>query len=148
MSRRAYRTLLGNLCETDPGAPHKGQHVFHIIASANGGPDHVDNYLYALGGSFNMAVSDSMVHFNCFLAGQKATEKAVRIAKKVAADPKLHKHIKRNKGTLYTTGRHQGKDAQQLYRDGQKLMRALRTEKNALLQSQVKKMKLLNSIKM
>ena len=24
-----------------PGAPDEGQHVFHIIASSNGGPDHV-----------------------------------------------------------------------------------------------------------
>jgi len=130
MSRRAYRGLLGNLCETDHGAPHKGQHVFHIISSANGGPDHADNYLYALGGSFNIAVGATMDHFNCYLAGKNASKKAVSIAKKVAANPELHKHITTNKKNkiLYTTGRHQGMDAEGLYEKGEKLLRLLRRE--------------------
>ena len=60
---------------------------------ALGGPDHVDNYLFALGGSFNMSVSARLDSFNCYLAGRLKAEAAVKIALRVAADPNLHKHI-------------------------------------------------------
>jgi len=59
----------------------------------DGGPDHVDNYLFALGGSFNMSVSDGLDSFNCYMAGRLKAEAAVKIALRVAADPNLHKHI-------------------------------------------------------
>ena len=48
MSTSAYGKLL-----TDYGLKDADQDVFHIIAASNGGPDHVDNYLYALNRSFN-----------------------------------------------------------------------------------------------
>jgi len=43
MSRSDYQKALIKLklITLQPGAPHEGQHVFHIIAAANGGPDHV-----------------------------------------------------------------------------------------------------------
>ena len=75
------------------GAAHEGQHVFHIIANSKGGPDHVDNYLYALGGTFNIAIGDRLDHVNCYLAGLEKTRLAVRIALKVEGDENLHKHL-------------------------------------------------------
>ena len=75
------------------GAAHEGQHVFHIIANSKGGPDHVDNYLYALGGTFNIAIGDRLDHVNCYLAGLEKTRLAVRIALKVEDDDNLHKHL-------------------------------------------------------
>ena len=46
MSRAAYARLLRSLLGKDA---IKGQDVFHIIANSNGGADHPDNFLYALG---------------------------------------------------------------------------------------------------
>eukprot|EP00443_Scrippsiella_acuminata_P029972 CAMPEP_0115208214 /NCGR_PEP_ID=MMETSP0270-20121206/21114_1 /TAXON_ID=71861 /ORGANISM="Scrippsiella trochoidea, Strain CCMP3099" /LENGTH=389 /DNA_ID=CAMNT_0002621827 /DNA_START=71 /DNA_END=1237 /DNA_ORIENTATION=- len=58
----------------------ENQDVFHIIASANGGPDHPDNYLGALGSSFNRSLGCSMDFFCCFIAGLEKTQKAVERA--------------------------------------------------------------------
>ena len=68
-------------------------HPSHTPCHTDGGPDHVDNYLFAHGGSFNMSVSDSLDCFNCYLAGLLKAEAAVKVAQRVAADPNLHKHI-------------------------------------------------------
>jgi hypothetical protein len=75
MSRETYarhlRALLGeNALE--------GQHVFHIIANSKGGADHPDNFLYALGSTFNQSISDQYDDLNAFLAGPVKTAKAVR----------------------------------------------------------------------
>ena len=133
MSRDDFRKILARdgLIETQPGAKHEGQHVYHIIATSNGGPDHTDNYLYALGGSFNIAVGDRFDHLNCFLAGKAKAEKAVAIAIKVANDPSLHMHIeKRGKAKQVTTfrdGPHASiQSGGQLYKMGQDLFRDMR----------------------
>ena len=117
------------LLTLQPGAPHEGQHVFHIIAAANGGPDHTDNYLYALGGQFNIMIGEKLDHLNCFLAGKEKARKAVAIALKVANDPALHKHIdKRGKPvpTTYTDGRHKGEPAETLFKQGGDVIRDIR----------------------
>ena len=64
-----------------------------MLPVTDGGPDHVDNYLYALGGSFNMSISNRFDSFNCYMAGLIKAEKAVAVALRVAATPSLHKHI-------------------------------------------------------
>ena len=64
-----------------------------MLPVTDGGPDHVDNYLYALGGSFNMSISNRFDSFNCYMAGLIKAEKAVAVALKVAETPSLHKHI-------------------------------------------------------
>jgi hypothetical protein len=51
MTRQQYRTMMRSL-----GMELEGTHVWHIIASSNGGPDHVLNYAGCLGGSMNMYV--------------------------------------------------------------------------------------------
>mmetsp|Transcript_24360 Transcript_24360/g.71704 ORF Transcript_24360/g.71704 Transcript_24360/m.71704 type:complete len:255 (+) Transcript_24360:1879-2643(+) len=114
------------LITSQPGAPDQGQHVFHIIANSNGGPDHTHNYLYALGASFNTSIGDRLDHLNCFLAGREAAKKAVAISLKTAQDPSLHKHIEKRSGkrTLYTQGIHKDvKDGGMLFDRGQSLFR-------------------------
>ena len=69
------------------GLPLEGQHVFHIIASSHGGADHPDNYLYAIGSTFNITVSDRFDHFNCFLAGQAQTQRAVEVSMRLGNTP-------------------------------------------------------------
>ncbi len=87
-----------------PSAKQDGQHVFHIIANSNGGPDHVDNYLYALGGSFNIKIGEHLDHVNCFIAGKKKSQLAATIALHVARSPDLHCKIEMRNGkrTLFT----------------------------------------------
>ena len=132
MSRDEFRKILARdgLIETQPGAKHEGQHVYHIIATSNGGPDHTDNYLYALGGSFNIAVGDRFDHLNCFLAGKAKAEKAVAIAIKVANDPSLHMHIEKRgkaKQVTFRDGRHGSiQSGGQLYKMGEDLFRDMR----------------------
>ena len=133
MEIKTYRKALEErgLLEKAAGAAHEGQHVFHIIAAANGGPDHTDNYLFALGGTFNIAVGAHLDHFNCFLAGKAKAIKAVAIAEKTAKDPELHKWIRTPTGKgfrLYTEGKHKGKTGEDLFNDGQKVFRAIRDE--------------------
>ena len=133
MDIKAYRKALEErgLLEKAAGAAHEGQHVFHIIAAANGGPDHTDNYLFVLGGTFNIAVGAHLDHFNCFLAGKAKAIKAVAIAEKTAKDPELHKWIRTPTGKdfrLYTEGKHKGKTGEDLFNDGQKVFRAIRDE--------------------
>ncbi len=109
MSRADFAKLLAseNLITLRDGASHEGQHVFHIIAAANGGPDHTDNYLYALGGSFNIAIGDHLDGFNCYLAGKEKARRAVNVALRVANDESLHRHVEQRGGrgkarTLFT----------------------------------------------
>ena len=132
MTTKAYAKLLGShgLLTLQPGKPDEGQHVFHIIAAAHGGPNHVDNFLFALGGTFNLSIGDKNDNVNCFLAGKAKARLAVDIAKKVAGDPSLHVHIDKRKKAqtpLYTTSIHRYKTADQLFDDGQTLMRRVRS---------------------
>jgi len=126
----AKRLLQAGLLERQPSAKHEGQHVYHIISASNGGPDHTDNYLYALGGSFNIAIGDRFDHLNCFLAGKAKAQKAVAIAMKVANDSSKHGHIdKRGKQrpTTFFEGRHKEiRSADELYKMGQDLFRDMR----------------------
>jgi hypothetical protein len=78
MSRKQYAKVLKKA-----GLDLTGQDVFHIIANSHGGADHPDNYLYALGSTFNRTIGDKHDAFNCFLAGKEKTEKAVRISIKL-----------------------------------------------------------------
>ena len=123
MSRGDYRKLFESI-----GIDVEDKHVFHIIANTHGGPDHTDNYLFTLGSSFNQSIKHELDHLNCFMAGKKATEKAVAIAKRCAEDKNLHPHIEERGGkrTLYTDGVHRNKNGQMLYKEGAALVRTLR----------------------
>lgn len=112
MSRAKFSKLLdeAGLLTKSPGKPGDGQDVFHIIASSNGGPDHVDNYLYALGASFNRKIGANLDHVICLMAGRENARRAVRIALDVAKDPKKWSYIDRRgkkRPTLFTEG-HKG----------------------------------------
>ena len=133
----AKRLMTAGLLERQKDAKHEGQHVYHIISASNGGPDHTDNYLYALGGSFNIAIGDRFDHLNCFLAGKAKARKAVAISMKVARDSSLHKHIDkrgRQRANTFFEGRHgefastpESEVAETLYKRGQDLFRDMRS---------------------
>ena len=112
MTRNKYAKFLmdARLLTKCPGAKHDGQHVFHIIANSNGGPDHVDNFLYALGGVFNIKLRNKYDHVNCFIAGKEKSRLAAKVALRVARDPDLaNEYIERRRGeapTLFTQGEH------------------------------------------
>ena len=129
------------LLEPSPGAPGDGQDVFHIIATANGGPDHTDNYLFTLGASFNRSISNNYDTFNLFIAGKKKAQNAVKIALEVANDERLHKYIDKRPGSTQRTIFTQTSDykdyykkhpnsendlADAMYHDGAKFMYAMR----------------------
>ena len=134
MSQQAYAKMLSKqgFIELDKSSPHQGQHVFHIIAAANGGPNHTDNYLYALGGQFNVTIGDKLDHLNCAIAGLAKATKAVAISVQVARDPSLHVNIRKGPGqaapTLYTEGIHRGKSAEDLVNAGMDIVRNVRHE--------------------
>ncbi|KAJ1619729.1 hypothetical protein T492DRAFT_410829 [Pavlovales sp. CCMP2436] len=137
MSRAKFADVLraSGLLTLAPGAKHDGQHVFHIVASANGGPDHTDNFLYALGGSFNISIGDRLDPFNCVLAGRPKARRAVAIALCVACDESLHRHIdKRGKAlpTLFTGGHHRSL-CERFPNDSLALADALYNNGNAIL---------------
>ncbi|GMH78289.1 hypothetical protein TrLO_g10398 [Triparma laevis f. longispina] len=127
MKKEKYQNKLvqlGLIC-LQPGAPSEGQHVFHIIANTNGGPDHTDNYLFALGGTFNMTISNRFDHLNCYLAGKEKARRAVEICEATARDSSKHKWIeKRTKNkdpVLYTNSIHKLKSGETLFGEGQSL---------------------------
>ena len=137
MSRAEYAKLLRehNLIELSPGAPHEGQHVFHIISAANGGPDHTDNFLYALGGSFNVSIGCRLDAFNCVLAGKAKARRAVAIALLVAREPTLRKHVDRRgkaEPALLTNGAHR-ELCQRYPNDADALADALYAQGDAIL---------------
>ena len=150
MSRKEFARLLGNLMTKKTGAPHEGQHVFHIIAAANGGPDHTHNYLYALGGSFNISIGDKLDGFNCVLAGKEKARQAVRISMEVSRNKSLWRHIdgrkNKDKPTLFTQGEHgslyetRPNDpdavADELFKQGNDLLRSLRHARRELRDEQ------------
>ena len=112
-SRAAYRKRLGSLIESD-------QDVFHIVATANGGADHEDNYDFARGASWNRAIGSSADHLNCYLVGVIKCNKAVAISKLIGSHScsKNHPHHKK----------YQGKSAAELYKQGEAALRDLRAE--------------------
>jgi 23S rRNA pseudoU1915 N3-methylase RlmH len=118
------------LITKQPGAKEEGQHVFHIIANSNGGPDHTHNYLYALGGTFNISIGDRLDHLNCILAGKEAARRAVAISLKEAKDSTLQNRValRNGKRTLYTEGPHNAiTNGETLFDKGQSLFaRAIR----------------------
>jgi hypothetical protein len=129
MSTKAYGKLL-----KDYGLMDADQDVFHIIAALHGGVDHVDNFIYALGSSFNRSIGNQLDPINCFLAGKAKAKKAVERAVVVAINPRLRHHIdKRNKPStpLYTNSIHRYKDGDELYAEGQGLMKAITREGRA-----------------
>jgi len=97
MQRGKYRKHL-----IEGGLLSEDQHIFHIIASANGGPDHPDNYLGALGGVFNCSIGKRMDYFCCFIAGLDKTKKAVTRALEAEAlyqkDPSKYHHVIDSRG--------------------------------------------------
>lgn len=103
-----------------------GQDVFHIIANSRGGADHPDNFLYALGSTFNRTIGDGYDDLNAFLAGKEKTKKAVEASMQFgnALDPR-----NKNKATKYKC-RGRSSDATDeanfLFGEGQKLMSHLR----------------------
>lgn len=110
MSRTKYRD---HLVQTVRSLEHD-QHVFHIIASANGGPDHPDNYLGALGASFNCSLGAKMDFFCAFIAGvdktQKAVQRALEAERLFRMDPSSYKNVIDRRGkerpTLYSENRY------------------------------------------
>lgn len=84
------------------------QDVLHIIASANGGADHVDNYVWLGNRVLNIRLGKNNDHIYCYLAGKAAAEAAVAISK-------IHGN---RKGIKYT-----GKSGEDLYRSGEAVMR-------------------------
>ena len=141
MKRHKFRERLeaAGLLESSPGAPREGQDVYHIIATAHGGPDHTDNYLFTLGASFNRSISDKFDTFNLFMAGRMKAQKAVKIALEVAKDAGLYHHIENrpnSKQRIFTESVHKNyyqdhpnnaKDlADAMYHDGAKFMIAMR----------------------
>ena len=76
MSRDAYRKYL-----TDIGRPVEGdQDICHIIASANGGADHSDNYTVA-SSSLNRSIGNRNDSILARTVGLEATRKAVEISR-------------------------------------------------------------------
>lgn len=92
ISRNDYRQHLKDhhvlLGENDQGRDEDTE-VAHIIANANGGPDHRDNYLFVYGASFNRKTKENYDHIQCYLAGRDRTIKAVEIALEVAGNESL-----------------------------------------------------------
>eukprot|EP00927_Polykrikos_kofoidii_P049257 TRINITY_DN43340_c0_g1_i1.p1 TRINITY_DN43340_c0_g1~~TRINITY_DN43340_c0_g1_i1.p1 ORF type:complete len:433 (-),score=90.76 TRINITY_DN43340_c0_g1_i1:83-1381(-) len=92
MSRGKYRAYLARTMGVS-----NDQHVFHIIASANGGPDHPDNYIGALAGVFNCSAGCRLDYFCCFVAGLEKSEKAVARALEAESlyrqDPQRYRRV-------------------------------------------------------
>lgn len=114
MRTDTYRKKLGDLVEQD-------QDVFHIIAKANGGADHPDNYDFARGRAWNIAIGTKFDHINCYQAGKMKCEKAVAISKlwgSHACSKKDHPGHKK----------YDGPSAEELYKNGEALLRDLRAK--------------------
>ena len=109
------------------GLPLDGQNVFHIIANSNGGADHPDNYLYALGSTFNQSIGDKYDDFNCFLAGREQAAKAVAVSAKYGTALDLRdKPLKKYK---FQSGSSDPDDeARYLFGRGQALLKAMRVD--------------------
>jgi len=130
MSRAAYARHLRSLLGEDA---IDGQDVFHIIANSNGGADHPDNFLYALGSTFNRSIGDNYDDLNAFLAGKEKTERAVRASIKYGNrnDPRGKPAKTYNPITAGGSSSRPADEAQRLFAKGQKLMTAVRAARRA-----------------
>lgn len=63
------------------GLIHGDQHICHIIASAHGGADHLDNYA-VLGQGWNVYSRHEHDDINCFLVGPSKAQAAVEASRK------------------------------------------------------------------
>lgn len=89
-----------------------GQHVCHIIASANGGADHPTNYT-VLGDGWNTYSRHVHDDINCFLVGAARAKAAVEVSRK---------YVNR-KGEVY-----EGPDGAKLAANGARKLKALLAE--------------------
>lgn len=105
----------------------EGTDVAHIIAASNGGPDHVDNYMFVQSRAWNRSLGASFDALNIAMVGPERAERAVRICKMVAENKDLHthKHLRYPK-CLYTTGPHKDKTADDLHEAGKKIMEIIK----------------------
>lgn len=109
-TREKFAKYLKDQC----GFKIEKQHIFHIIACSNGGADHRDNYLYALGATFNSQIQDNYDCFNCYLADKDKTEAAIKacvLAETLAKEELGPKHMVEARGgkkkpTYWSQGRH------------------------------------------
>ena len=130
MSRKAYARLLRSLLGEDA---IDGQDVFHIIANSNGGADHPDNFLYALGSTFNRSIGDNYDDLNAFLAGKEKTERAVRASIMYGnrTDPRGKPAKYYNPIAAGGSSSDPADEAQRLFAKGQQLMTAVRAARRA-----------------
>lgn len=90
------------------GRPLKpGQDVCHIIAEANGGANHSDNYFIA-GEAFNRSTGSRHDQLIAYIAGREAAERAVAVSRAMNG--------------------YSGPSAETLYRQGEEVFRAVRAE--------------------
>ena len=90
------------------GRPLKpGQDVCHIIAEANGGANHSDNFFIA-GEAFNRSTGNRHDQLIAYIAGREAADRAVAISRAMNG--------------------YSGPNAKTLYRQGEEVFRAVRAE--------------------
>ena len=104
MSPAAYRAWLER---TVPGSVCGDQHVCHIVASANGGADHPDNYVIA-NGKLNVQAGSRLDAYFAYHAGLEKTSAAVLISKRLRG--------------------YAGPSALELYREGEDMFRSYRVD--------------------
>jgi hypothetical protein len=104
-----------------------GQDVHHIIASHNGGCDHVDNYLYTAGQGYNRGHGANFDALHCRQAGLQAVERAIA-ACKLAERLKhgVEDRGKNGKVVYWSHGPHAGKTAKMLVAEGSNWFRDAR----------------------
>ena len=124
MTRGRYARHLRSLLGDDA---IDGQDVFHIIAESNGGANHPDNFLYALGSTFNRSIGNNFDDFNAFLAGKEKTERAVRASINYGNRTK-HFLATKNYDPIAAGGSSSdpADEARRLFAKGQQLMTAAR----------------------
>ena len=125
MSRRRYATMLH---EMGLNIRDNDQDVFHIIANKNGGADHPDNYLYALGSTFNQSIGANYDDFNRFLAGKEKAAKAIEVSRKYgnALDSRGGKPVKYYE--FQSGSSNPDDEAKFLFGRGQALLKAMRVD--------------------
>ena len=130
MTRAAYARHLRKLLGKDE---LDGQDVFHIIANANGGADHPDNFLYALGKTFNRSIGDNYDDLCAFLAGPQKTERAIRASMTYGnmLDPRDKPVKKYDPIKAGGSSSNPEDEAKRLVAKGQELMRAVRAARHA-----------------
>jgi len=104
-------------------------HVFHIICNADGGADHPDNFLIALGADFNKRIADKFDELNCYIAGLEKTKRAITASMRFGnqLDPRNGKAV-----AAYKPQHSQevAEEAAFLFEKGQALVTRMQDEKN------------------